>query len=264
MLAMLNAIWDYRYFIVTSVQADFRSRVARSRLGFLWLVIAPLAQIITYAFVLSSIMSQRLPGIDNRFSYALYLMAGFQGWLLFVEILSRNLNVFIENANVLKKISFPRIALPLVVVVSSIINNLIFFVVLLAVFLLAGFPIGFNILWLPVIIVVNAAFAAGLGVTLGVLNVFMRDIGQIVPIIIQFLFWMTPIVYVENILPPSFQNIIRLNPLFWLVENYHRIMVYDQRPDFAALGILSLVAVVLLTFGLLLFRKASAEMVDVL
>lgn len=261
---MLNAIWDYRYFIVTSVQADFRSRVARSRLGFLWLVIAPLAQIITYAFVLSSIMSQRLPGIDNKFSYALYLMAGFQGWLLFVEIMTRNLGVFIENGNVLKKISFPRIALPLVVVISSIINNLIFFVVLLAVFLLTGFPVGLNLLWLPVLLVVNAALAAGIGVTLGVLNVFMRDIGQVVPIVIQFLFWMTPIVYVKDILPPAFQSIIRLNPLYWLVENYHRIMVYDQRPDFAVLGILFLIAVVFIGLGLFLFRKASPEMVDVL
>ncbi len=139
---MLNAIWNYRYFIVTSVQADFRNRVARSRLGLLWLVIAPLAQIVTYAFVLSSVMSQRLPGIDNTFAYAIYLMAGFQGWLLFVEIISRSMNVFIESGNVLKKIAFPRIALPLVVVITSVINNLIFFVVLLAVFTLAGFQMG--------------------------------------------------------------------------------------------------------------------------
>ncbi len=100
--------------------------------------------------------------------------------------------------------------------------------------------------------------------TLGVLNVFMRDIGQVVPIVIQFLFWMTPIVYVKDILPPAFQSIIRINPLYWLVENYHRIMVYDQRPDFAVLGILFLIAVVFIGLGLFLFRKASPEMVDVL
>jgi lipopolysaccharide transport system permease protein len=261
---MFTAIWNYRYFIVTSVHADFRSRVARSRLGLLWLVIAPLSQIITYAFVLSSIMSQRLPGIENRFAYAIYLMAGFQGWLLFVEILSRSMTVFIENANVLKKISFPRIALPLVVVITSIINNLIFFIMLVIVFTLAGFYMGSNILWLPLLVVVNAALAAGLGVTLGVLNVFMRDIGQIVPIVIQFMFWLTPIVYVKDILPPTFQAILKINPLFWLIENYHRVMVYDSVPDLAAIGIIAVLALLLLGTGLALFRKASPEMVDVL
>ncbi len=261
---MLNAIWNYRYFIVTSVQADFRNRVARSRLGLLWLVLAPLAQIITYAFVLSSVMSQRLPGVDNTFAYAIYLMAGFQGWLLFVEILSRSMTVFIDSGNVLKKISFPRIALPLVVVISSVINNLIFFVVLLAVFTLAGFHMGGNLLWLPLLILVNTALAAGLGVTLGVLNVFIRDIGQIVPIILQFLFWMTPIVYVTDILPPAFQAIIRANPLFWLIDNYHRVMVYDTMPDLKVLGLLGLLAIVFVIIGLTLFRKASPEMVDVL
>ena len=261
---MLNAIWNYRYFIVTSVQVDFRNRVARSRLGLLWLVIAPLAQIVTYAFVLSSVMSQRLPGIDNTFAYAIYLMAGFQGWLLFVEIISRSMNVFIESGNVLKKIAFPRIALPLVVVITSVINNLIFFVVLLAVFTLAGFQMGWNVLWLPVLIAVNAAFAAGLGVTLGVLNVFIRDVGQIVPIVIQFLFWMTPIVYVKDILPPAFQSIIKANPLFWMVENYHRVMVYNTMPDLKVLGVLGFLALVFLALGFTLFRKASPEMVDVL
>lgn len=261
---MLNAIWNYRYFIVTSVQADFRNRVARSRLGLLWLVIAPLAQIVTYAFVLSSVMSQRLPGIDNTFAYAIYLMAGFQGWLLFVEIISRSMNVFIESGNVLKKIAFPRIALPLVVVITSVINNLIFFVVLLAVFTLAGFQMGWNVLWLPVLIAVNAAFAAGLGVTLGVLNVFIRDVGQIVPIVIQFLFWMTPIVYVKDILPPVFQSIIKANPLFWMVENYHRVMVYNTMPDLKVLVVLGILALVFLALGFTLFRKASPEMVDVL
>ncbi|MCO5734711.1 ABC transporter permease [Rhizobium sp. SSA_523] len=261
---MLNAIWNYRYFIVTSVQADFRNRVARSRLGLLWLILAPLAQIVTYAFVLSSVMAQRLPGIESPFAYAIYLMAGFQGWLLFVEIVSRSMNVFIESGNVLKKIAFPRIALPLVVVISSIINNLIFFIVLLAVFTLAGFSMGSALIWLPLLILVNAALAAGLGVTLGVLNVFLRDIGQIVPIIIQFLFWMTPIVYVKDILPPAFQTVIKLNPLFWLIDNYHRVMVYDARPDLVVLSLLGLLAIVFLALGMTLFRKASAEMVDVL
>jgi len=259
-----KTIWNYRYFVLTSVRSDFKNRVSRSRLGISWLIIAPLSQVLIYAFVLSSLMTQRLPGIDSSYSYPIYLLAGFQGWFLFVEVLNRCITVFIENGNVLKKMTFPRIALPIVVVISSLINNFIFLAIVLILYLVLGFPITQSVIWLPVVITINVMFAAGVGISAGILNVFMRDVGQIFGIVIQFLFWLTPIVYTLNIIPEKFHIILKISPLFWIIESYHNVLVYGKAPDLYPMLIIAIISVFLLAFALLLFRKSSPEMVDVL
>lgn len=259
-----RTIWNYRYFVLTSVRSDFKNRVSRSRLGFLWLIIAPLSQVLIYAFVLSSLMTQRLPGIDSTYSYPIYLLAGFQGWFLFIEVLNRCITVFIENGNVLKKIAFPRIALPIVVVISSLINNLIFLAIVLALYLVLEFTIAQSIIWLPVVIVINVMFAASVGLLAGILNVFMRDIGQIFGIVIQFLFWLTPIVYTMNIIPEKLHIILKVNPVFWIIESYHNVLVFGKPPDLYPMLIMGILSIFLLSIALLLFRKSSPEMVDVL
>jgi len=261
---LLRALWSYRFFLVTSVIADFRNRVLRSRLGFFWIIIGPLSQVFIYAFVLSNLMSARLPGIDNSFSYAIYLTSGFQAWLLFSEIITRSITVFIDNGNVLKKISFPRTILPIVIVSTSVITNLIFLGMILVTFLIVGFPIGWNILWLPVLMLINVAFASGIGLIAGVLNVFMRDIGQFTPIAMQFLFWFTPVVYTITILPGAFQKLVMLNPLYWIVDGYHRVMVYNEAPLNGPLVAIALASLAILGLAFWLFRKASPEIVDAL
>lgn len=259
-----NILWRYRYFIFNAIQSDFRARVARSRLGLFWVVISPLSQVFIYAFVLSALMTQRLPGIDTPFAYSIYLMAGFQAWFLFVEIVNRCLTIFIENANALKKISFPRLALPVIALGTASLNNLIFFILVIASYLLIGYHPGWSLLWFPVLFLVTAALAAGLGLVLGILNVFMRDVGQMVAILLQFGFWLTPVVYTIDILPPKFQLIIKLNPMFWVVDNYHRVLAFGRAPDLVSLTALALLAISLLGLAFMLFRKAGGEMVDVL
>ena len=244
--------------------ADFRNRVSRSRLGFLWLIIAPLSQVLIYAFVLSSLMRARLPGIESGYAYSIYLLCGFLAWFLFVEIFNRSLTMFIENASVIKKISFPRLALPIVVVLGALINNALFLIIVLLVYFAVGFYVSATIFWLPVLIALNVLFSCGLGVICGVLNVFIRDIGQLSGVVIQFLFWMTPIVYTIDILPPLFQSILQLNPLFLIVDMYHDVVVYGTHPDLSSLIIIGVMSVLFVGLGFYLFRKSSSEMVDVL
>ena len=262
--AFLKTIWRYRYFVLTSIRADFRARVARSRLGLLWIVISPLVQVTIYTFVLSALMQQRLPGIDNRFAYSIYLMAGFLAWFPFVEIVTRCLTIFIDNANAMKKIAFPRIALPLVTLGAALLNNLIFFALTGAAYLLMGHNPGAAILWFPVLLAVTCALALGLGLVCGVLNVFMRDVGQMVHILLQLGFWLTPIVYMIDILPAPSQIIIRLNPMFWVVDNYHRVLAYGEAPNLVSLAVLAGLSALLLALALFLFRRANGEMVDML
>ena len=264
MKGLLAGAWRYRHFIASSIATEFRLRVARSKLGILWIVISPLMQVAIFAFILSAVMSQKLPGIDNRYAYSIYLMAGFAAWFPFVEIVTRCVTVFIDNANAMKKIAFPRIVLPLVCLGAAAINNLVFFVLVIIAYALLGHFPGAVLAWFPVLFVVNTALAVGLGLTLGVLNVFMRDIQQMVAILLQFGFWMTPIVYMIDIIPEPWRDWLKLNPFYWVVDNYHRVFAYGVAPDLISLAGLSLLAAALIGLSLFLFRKASAEMVDAL
>lgn len=261
---ILKGIWHYRFYIASAIRADFQARVARSRLGVMWVVISPLAQVAIFAFVLSAIMTQRLPGIDSPFAYSIYLLAGFLAWTLFVEIVNRCLTIFIDNANALKKIVFPRIALPLIAAGAALVNNMIFLAALCGAYLLLGHNPLPGLVWYPVLALVTAALALGLGLTLGVLNVFMRDIGQLVQILLQLGFWLTPIVYMPTILPELYRDWIKINPMFWVVDGYHRSFAFLEAPQPLVLIGLSGLALGLMALALFLFRKASGEMVDVL
>ena len=262
MYGMLRGLWEYRGFIVTSIRNEFIARFARSKLGGLWMIIHPLSQVAIYALILSNVLAAKLPGIDNKYAYALYLMAGILAWNLFSEIVGRCLNVFIENGNLMKKMRFPRIALPVVVVGSCLLNNLLLFVAVLVVFAVLGQTPSLEMLWLIPLTLAVTSLAIGIGLVLGVLNVFVRDIGQVVPIILQIWFWFTPIVYSVNIIPESFRGTLNLNPMFSIVSAYHNVLVYRTAPDLNQISITVLVALALMLLGLFLFRRAAPEMVD--
>lgn len=258
------AIWAYRQFIVSSIVNDLRTRFARSKLGALWMILQPLAMVAIYALVLSEVLGAKLPGIDNKFAYALYLVSGILCWSLFVDVVSRCLTVFVENESLLKKMVFPRACLPLIVVGSALVNNILLFFAAILVFALLGHMPAAGFLWLPLLVALTTVFSLGLGLLLGTLNVFVRDVGQVMQVILQLWFWLTPIVYTLSILPESFGRVVRWNPLFPLVEAYQNVLVFDLAPNFSSLGWLAVVSAVLLAMAFILFRRSSHEMVDVL
>jgi lipopolysaccharide transport system permease protein len=261
---MIASAWRYRRFIASSIHAEYRARYARSRLGAVWMVAQPLAQVAIFSFVLSDLLSARLPGVSGRHAYVIYLMAGTLCWSLFVDVVTRCLTIFIENGNLMKKIAFPRVSLPLIVIGVAVVNNAVLFAVIAVAAWVLGYPPGPQVLWLPALVVVTLALAVSVGIVLGVLNVFMRDAGQAVPVLLQVLYWLTPIVYIASILPAQYRSVLEYNPLTRLVEGYQSVLLFGRAPDWAALWPVLLVTVVLLAFALTLFRRASPEMPDVL
>lgn len=264
MKEMLLAVWRFQHFIVSSILNEFRVRFIRSSLGGLWGILQPLMQVAIFAFILSQVLSSKLPGIDNPYAYAIYLLAGTLAWNLFAEVMQRSLTLFIDHGNLLKKISFPRISLPIIVAGGALLNNVLLLLATLFIFLLLGHIPGVQILWLPLLMLVTLGLGLGLGLILGVLNVFMRDIGQVMPIVLQFLYWFTPVVYMSNIIPEQYRQWLVLNPMYIMVEAFHRVMVYDQMPALGGVAVVGLLAVLLLLGAITLFRKASPEMVDML
>ncbi|WP_448683368.1 ABC transporter permease [Pseudomonas nicosulfuronedens] len=264
MFGMLHSLWEYRNFVISSIRNGFVERFARSRLGGLWMVIHPLAQVAIYALILSNVLAAKMAGIQHNFGYALYLMAGITAWSLFSEIIGRCLTLFIEQGNLMKKMRFPRITLPVILAGSSLLNNVLLIASILIVFALMGQNLNLHVFWLIPITLVVVALSTGIGLVLGVINVFVRDVGQIVPIILQAWFWFTPIVYPASIVPEQFRGIMEYNPMYPIVTAYQDILVYGKSPDLEQAAITAAVALLLMLLGLFMFRRAAPEMVDAL
>ncbi len=232
-------------------------------LGIAWAVINPLAMIVVYTVIFSKVMHSRLPGTDNTFAYSIYLCAGILTWGLFSEIITRSQNIFIENANLLKKLSFPRICLPVVVVGSALLNFSIVMALFLLFLILSGNLPGLVLISSLVVLVIQVGFAIGLGVTLGVLNVFFRDVGQLFTVILQFWFWLTPIVYSIDIIPKNLSHyLMLLNPMAPIIGAYQTIFALGKSPDWNTLLIPALISFIFCAIAMRLFRKHAGEMVD--
>ncbi|GAB4332642.1 MAG: ABC transporter permease [Desulfobulbaceae bacterium] len=258
----LLALWHYRGFVWSMVAREFRSRYLGSLLGSLWAVLNPLAMIFIYTVIFSRVMRAKLPGIDDSMAYGLFVCAGLLPWLYFVELLSRFPNIFIEQAALLKKVSFPRITLPVIALCSATINFLIIFSLFLAFLLFTGrFP-GWVVLGYLPLLLAQQMFVVGLGVMLGSVNVFFRDIGQFINVVLQFWFWFTPIVYALAMVPEKAQHLLRFNPMTALVEAYQKIILYGAWPDLAAFAPHFLGGTLALAGGFLVFHRLADEMVD--
>ena len=257
-----KALWAYRGFIVGSVRREFQSKYRNSLLGAAWTVLNPLAMIVVYTVIFAQVMRARLPGIDSAFAYSIYLCAGVLTWGLFAEITGRAQNMFLENANLIKKLNFPRLCLPVTVVANAGLNFAIVFGLFTAFLIISGnFP-GWVYLALIPVLTIQVIFAIGLGITLGVLNVFFRDVGQFFSIFLQFWFWLTPIVYPATILPERLQPLMLLNPMARLTGAYQTILVNGQWPNWYSLWPVVALSLVLCVIGMRLYRGHAGEMVD--
>ena len=228
------------------------------------MILHPLAQVLIYALILSAIISSKLPGIDSQYAYAIYLMSGMVGWTLFAEIVGKSLNIFIDNAHLLKKMSFPKLTLPLIVIGVALVNFILLFLTMLIVFAFLGHVSVSALVWLPMMVFLTLALAIGIGLALGTINVFLRDVGQMMTIILQFWFWLTPVVYVLTIVPERYHQYFFINPMVGVIEGYHNILAYDKAPDFGLLIYPTIVAIISLVLAFYLFKQANEDMTDVL
>jgi lipopolysaccharide transport system permease protein len=262
MLTMLKSLWAYRGFIIGSVKREFQSKYRNSLLGAAWTVLNPLAMIFVYTVIFSQLMRSRLPGVDGAFAYSIYLCAGVLTWGLFAEIVSRAQNTFLEHANLLKKLSFPRLCLPVTVVANAMLNfSIVFGLFTLFLIVSGNFP-GVSYLALLPVLMILIAFAIGLGISLGVLNVFFRDVGQFFGIVIQFWFWLTPVIYPITILPESVRSLMDYNPMASIIGAFQTILVKGQWPVWSNLLPTMIIAIAFCVIGMHLFRKHAGEMVD--
>jgi len=258
----LKALWAYRGFVLGMVARDFQGRYLGSALGASWAVLNPLAQILIYTVVFSQVMRARLPNISDTLAYSVYLCAGVLTWNYFVEVLLRSQAVFLEQANMLKKVSFPRVTLPSYVFLSASLNFAIIWGVFLAFLFVSGRWPGWVLVALLPLLLIQQVFAVGLGLVLGVTNVFFRDVAQAVGVGLQFWFWLTPIVYPLSAVPEVVRRLMAWNPLYPLIASYQRIIVEHEWPVWSRLWLVCGVALMVAALSETMFRHLSGPMVD--
>jgi lipopolysaccharide transport system permease protein len=231
-------------------------------LGIGWIVLQPLAMILIYTVIFSQVMKAKLHGADGSYTYSIYLCSGIITWGLFAEIIQRSQSIFIDNANLLKKVSFPRLTLPIIVVATALLNFSIVFGLFLIFLVMTGNMPGLAVFSIFPLLLVEVIFAGSLGLAIGIFNVFFRDTGQISGLLLQIWFWATPIAYPASILPESLRPWMAMNPMYHLVSSYQDIFVSNKAIIFEDVSLPAALATVLAFFTIVLYRRHAGDIVD--
>ncbi len=256
--------WNYRLFIWRSAMSDLRHRYAGSSMGVFWNVLIPLAQILIYTLVFSQIMKIRLPGAGSTVVFAIYLCSGLLPWLGFSECVSQGTQSFLENANYLKKLPIPEQIFVAQNAVGGTLSVGISMSLLFVLTVVLQGAITWTWMAVPMVILLFQSFGFGLGLILGSLNVFFRDIGQGLGILLQMWMWLTPIVYVKEILPALFQKFLVFNPVFPFIDALQGIIVGGLWPAPWHWGLMTFWALTAPLAGYIILGKLRTEIRDVI
>ncbi len=259
---MIRELWRWRGLAQSLVRRDLEVRSVRALWGNAWLVINPAIQILIYVAVFAEILRAKLPGDSDRLAYALYLCAGLIAWNHFAELVARGQNLFQEHAPLLKGPRFPRSLLPLSLLGSSTIRfafvGAVFMVLLVS---LDRWP-GLATLGALPLFACQVMLGLGLGILAGTLNVFFHDVGQIVPILMQFWFWLTPVVYPLEIVPEALRRVLVWNPMLPILSGYQRIVLSGQWPDWWSVAPAAAVSLGVGLLSWIVFRTLNADLQD--
>ena len=222
-------LYAYRELLKTNVQKEIRGKYKGSFLGVLWSFLNPLLMVLVYALVFPYIMRMNVP------NYLIYLITGVIPWNFFTTCITTGCNCVWINGGIIKKVYFPREILPISVVVAGLINFLISCVIILIFTIFGGIGISIQLLWLPLIAIIQSALSLGLLFVLSAINVYVRDIEYLVAFLLNLLFYATPILYTASMFPSKVRWILYLNPMSTIVDAYRSIFYYKVMPNLTSL-----------------------------
>ena len=266
-LTLLSRIaWKYRTLLWQFALRNVSSRYRGSFLGLFWSFVQPLLMLCVYTFVFSIVFHSRWPdvAIDNRGAFAIIMFCGMAVYNIFSESVLLNVGVVVNNANLVKKVIFPLEILPLAQVISSTILALQWFVLLFIGVFIVRFSPSFTMLLLPLVLIPLGCLSLGVSYFVASIGVYVRDTQYVVGVILQIMFFMTPIFYPVNALPEKYRWPLKINPLGYLIEDCRRIFLFGQLPDWKRLGLVFLVSLIVLQLGFFWFRKTKKGFADVI
>ncbi len=248
-VGIFKELYQYRELLKTNVKKEIRGKYKGSILGVLWSFLNPLLMVAVYAIVFPYLMRMNM---DN---YLIFLITGVIPWVFFTSVVTSGCNCVWINGGIIKKVYFPREILPISVVVSGLINFLISCIIILIFVIFGGVGISIQLLWLPVIAIIQSMLSLGVLFILSAINVYIRDIEYLVQFIMNLVFYATPIIYDVSMFPQKFRWVLYLNPMAHLIDAYRCIFYSKTMPNLSSLGIIGIISIAILVIGYAIFKK---------
>jgi len=252
-------LWAYRELLYFLVWRDIKVRYKQTALGALWAVIQPF-----FTMVVFSLFFGRLAGVkSDNVPYPIFAYAALVPWTFFANGLSESSNSLVGSANLIKKVYFPRLAVPAAAVLAGLVDFAVAFTVLAGMMFYYGVTLTANVLWLPLFLLLALATALGAGLWLSALNVQFRDVRYVVPFAVQFWLFATPIAYPSSLLPEPWRTLYGLNPMAGVVEGFRWALLGTETRPGAMAALSALAALLLLAGGAFYFRRMEKTFADV-
>lgn len=254
----LRELWAYRELLYFFTWRDLKVRYRQTLLGFAWAIIQPLFMMVVFSLFFGTLAKVPSEGIP----YPLFSYTALLPWTLFSSGLSKASNSLVAEANLLQKIYFPRLLVPLASIISPLADFAIAFLILIGIMFYFGYSPGIRILALPLFIALELMFALGAGLWLSALSVKYRDIVYIVPFLIQLGLFVSPIIYPSKLLPERFQAIYGLNPMAGVIEGFRWSLLVTERPSNLFFVSVAMTIAILIS-GAFYFRRREKTFADV-
>jgi lipopolysaccharide transport system permease protein len=255
----LRELWEYRELLYFLVWRDIKVRYKQTALGAAWAVIQPF-----FTMVLFSLFFGRLAGMkSDGVAYPMFAYAALVPWSFFAHGLSESANSLVGSGHLIKKIYFPRLAIPIATVLAGIIDFAIAFAVLLAMMLYYGIRPTSSAVWLPLFLLLALVSSLGVGLWLSALNVQFRDVRYMVPFITQFWLFATPIAYPSSLLAQPWRTLYGLNPMVGVVEGFRWALLGTNTAPGPMIVVSALAALAILIGGALYFRRMEKTFADI-
>ena len=259
----LKDVWRYRDLLWMFVKRDFVSFYKQTILGPLWFFIQPLFTTIIYTFIFGGLANLSTDGLPQP----LFYMAGITAWNYFADCITKTSTVFKDNANIFGKVYFPRLIMPLSIVVSNLVR---FGVQMLLLFIMmcyyamydASFTVTKAILLFPVLVLLMALLGLGLGLIITALTTKYRDLAFLVTFGIQLLMYTTTVIYPLSSAPEKYKTLISLNPMTGIIEAFRYAFLGQGQISINTLGYSTVFTIVVMVFGVVIFNKTEKTFVD--
>jgi lipopolysaccharide transport system permease protein len=256
----LHELWEYRELLYFFTWRDIKVRYKQTFLGAAWAVIQPFFAMIVFTIFFGQLARMPSDGVP----YSIFSYTALLPWTYFASALSHSSNSLVGSANLLTKVYFPRLVIPISSVLAGLVDFAIAFLVLIGMMIYYDLPPTPNIFWLPAFLLLALVTALGTGLWLSALNVQYRDIRYVVPFLTQFWLFATPVVYPSSLMHGSWRILYGLNPMVGVVEGFRWALLGTQTSLSSVIWVSALIAVVLLFSGIYYFKRMEDTFADVI
>jgi homopolymeric O-antigen transport system permease protein len=256
----LRELWEFRELLYFFAWRDIKVRYRQTVMGVLWAIIQPF-----FTMVIFSMFFGRLANIpSDGVPYPIFSFTALVPWTFFANALAQASNSLVSNANMIKKIYFPRLALPIATVLAGVVDFALAFIVLLGIMIFYGLVPTVNIIWLPLFALLALVTSIGVSLWLAAMNVQFRDVRYTIPFLTQAWLFVTPIAYPSSMLPEQWRIVYGLNPMAGVVEGFRWALLGTDTAPGKMIIVSALVAVTLFVSGAFYFRRMEQNFADVL